>query len=90
MAHGEAGHGCADGETRRRPGADAAAPLPDDAVCDGGEGDVAGDERTAPPDLVPARECRTELHGWAGAHRHGAVRPRRRTSRRERPPRRWC
>ncbi|MFY1687087.1 hypothetical protein [Plantactinospora sp. WMMB782] len=34
--------------------------------------------------------CQTELPGWAGAHRHGAVRPSRRSVRRDRPPRRWC
>ncbi|GAB3153192.1 hypothetical protein GCM10027290_45650 [Micromonospora sonneratiae] len=34
--------------------------------------------------------CRTDRAGWAGAHRHGAVRPRQRVNRRERPPRRWC
>jgi hypothetical protein len=34
--------------------------------------------------------CRSEQDGWAGAHRHGAVRPRKRKGRRERPPRRWC
>ncbi|MGX7675520.1 hypothetical protein [Plantactinospora sp. DSM 117369] len=34
--------------------------------------------------------CQTDLPGWAGAHRHGAVRPSRRSVRRDRPPRRWC
>jgi len=34
--------------------------------------------------------CRTELRGWAGAHLHGAVRPRRRAVRHGRPPGRWC
>ena len=34
--------------------------------------------------------CRTELRGWAGAHLHGAVRPRRRAASRGRPPGRWC
>jgi hypothetical protein len=34
--------------------------------------------------------CRTELRGWAGAHLHGAVRPRRRVAGRGRPPGRWC
>ncbi|MGC4895354.1 hypothetical protein [Micromonospora sp. DT31] len=38
----------------------------------------------------PARGCRSDLAGWAGAHQHGAVRPRSRATRRERPPRRWC
>jgi hypothetical protein len=53
----------------------------------------------APPMATPAVEpepepsrmgCRTELHGWAGAHLHGAVRPRRRAAGRGRPPGRWC
>ena len=40
---------------------------------------------------VPARgSCRTERRGWAGAHLHGAVRPRRRAVGRGRPPGRWC
>ena len=40
---------------------------------------------------VPHRVgCRTELRGWAGAHLHGAVRPRRRAVSRGRPPGRWC
>ncbi|MGX6601842.1 hypothetical protein ACWKSP_06870 [Micromonosporaceae bacterium Da 78-11] len=43
------------------------------------------------PDTVPSRVgCRTELRGWAGAHLHGAVRPRRRAAGRGRPPGRWC
>lgn len=44
-----------------------------------------------PADEVPHRVgCRTELRGWAGAHLHGAVRPRRRAVSRGRPPGRWC
>ncbi|HEX5206087.1 MAG TPA: hypothetical protein VFW27_39695 [Actinoplanes sp.] len=40
---------------------------------------------------VPSRMgCRTELRGWAGAHLHGAVRPRRKSTGRGRPPGRWC
>ena len=40
---------------------------------------------------VPSRGgCRTALRGWAGAHLHGAVRPRRRAAGRGRPPGRWC
>ena len=40
---------------------------------------------------VPVRDgCRTERRGWAGAHSHGAVRPRRRAVSRGRPPGRWC
>ena len=43
------------------------------------------------PVAFPSRGgCRTELRGWAGAHLHGAVRPRRRTMSRGRPPGRWC
>jgi len=39
----------------------------------------------------PSRvSCRTDLRGWAGAHLHGAVRPRRRAAGRGRPPGRWC
>jgi hypothetical protein len=34
--------------------------------------------------------CRPDRPGWAGGHRHGAVRPRVRGDRRERPPDRWC
>jgi hypothetical protein len=34
--------------------------------------------------------CRSNLRGWAGAHLHGAVRPRRRAAGRGRPPGRWC
>ncbi|MEU4480724.1 hypothetical protein AB0F68_22115 [Micromonospora sp. NPDC023966] len=44
----------------------------------------------AGPEAEPAQGCRSDLPGWAGAHRHGPVRPRTRTVRRERPPRRWC
>ena len=44
-----------------------------------------------PADDIPHRVgCRTELRGWAGAHLHGAVRPRRRAVSRGRPPGRWC
>jgi len=44
-----------------------------------------------PADDVPHRVgCRTHLHGWAGGHLHGAVRPRRRAVGRGRPPGRWC
>jgi hypothetical protein len=47
-----------------------------------------------PPEEEPAGPsrggCRTDLRGWAGAHLHGAVRPRRRAVGRGRPPGRWC
>jgi len=56
-----------------------------------------GEEHQAPPvvpddpDQGPSRVgCRTDLRGWAGAHLHGAVRPRRRAAGRGRPPGRWC
>ncbi len=49
---------------------------------------AADDEPVA---SVPGRVgCRTDLRGWAGAHLHGAVRPRRRAAGRGRPPGRWC
>ena len=61
-------------------------------------GDPVLDEAVLPPsdedpimDPGPGRVgCRTELRGWAGAHLHGAVRPRRRAAGRGRPPGRWC
>ena len=65
-------------------------PLPAD-------NDPALDDTTPPPvedePVVPGPSrvgCRTELRGWAGAHLHGAVRPRRRAAGRGRPPGRWC
>jgi hypothetical protein len=58
---------------------------------DGGPRDGGPPEETDPVDVPDSRSgCRTERPGWAGAHRHGAVRPRSRTHRRERPPHRWC
>jgi hypothetical protein len=53
---------------------------------------VASSQATEEPaDDIPHRVgCRTELRGWAGAHLHGAVRPRRRAVSRGRPPGRWC
>ncbi|MEV4200450.1 hypothetical protein [Micromonospora globbae] len=50
-------------------------------------------EPALPVDPEPVRSgsaCRSDLPGWAGAHRHGAVRPPHRGGRRERPPGRWC
>ncbi|MEV6693934.1 hypothetical protein AB0M35_20925 [Micromonospora sp. NPDC051196] len=51
-------------------------------------------QRAAEPPVEPlepdAPGCLSERPGWAGAHRHGPVRPARRNARRERPPRRWC
>jgi hypothetical protein len=61
------------------------------------DNDPALDDTTPPPvedePVVPGPSrvgCRTELRGWAGAHLHGAVRPRRRAAGRGRPPGRWC
>jgi hypothetical protein len=52
---------------------------------------LGGDDDTATAGEAPARGgCRTDRHGWAGAHLHGAVRPRRRAVGRGRPPGRWC
>ena len=51
----------------------------------------AAEEPVGQDDPGPSRGgCRTELHGWAGGHLHGAVRPRRRAAGRGRPPGRWC
>jgi hypothetical protein len=63
--------------------------------------DPALEDALPTPPVAPAAEdepapgpsrtgCRTELRGWAGAHLHGAVRPRRRAAGRGRPPGRWC
>ncbi|MFC0504119.1 hypothetical protein [Micromonospora costi] len=62
------------------------------------EDDVAVPRQRAGDPVVPVEPedpvgdvgCRSDLPGWAGAHRHGPVRPPQRGSRRERPPRRWC
>ena len=52
--------------------------------------DEPADHVAGPIQFGRAPACRSERPGWAGAHRHGAVRPRRRATRRERPPDRWC
>lgn len=63
---------------------------------DGAPADAALDEPVVAPEDEPAPEapprggCLTERQGWAGAHLHGAVRPRRRAAGRGRPPGRWC
>ncbi len=69
----------------------------DEAACDDtfGSESFAGESDGSPIedelDSTPSRGgCRTELRGWAGAHLHGAVRPRRRVVGRGRPPKRWC
>ncbi|GAA0432077.1 hypothetical protein KZ829_23335 [Actinoplanes hulinensis] len=64
--------------TDRDPALDdlpAVSPADEEQISDPGTGRVG---------------CRTELRGWAGAHLHGAVRPRRRAAGRGRPPGRWC
>ncbi|MEH1011742.1 hypothetical protein V6U90_01250 [Micromonospora sp. CPCC 206060] len=131
MAHGEAEHGCAQGEPCRlghhEQHPTARSPR---RGCAGGTHDIAGrcvpvrptvtgelppervrphgpgeplparveEEPTVPrqrteepePGRQPQGGCRSELSGWAGAHRHGRVRPGSRRVRRERPPHRWC
>lgn len=95
MAHGEAERGCAEGEQQRRPGepeyrgANPPAAGPHRGVCGCG-GQPTEDPPPAQPPYDRQAGCRSNRDGWAGAHRHGAVRPRPRTARRERPPRRWC
>ncbi|MBX7265875.1 hypothetical protein KIF24_07410 [Micromonospora sp. Llam7] len=82
MAYGEADHGCAQGEDvtpASLRGVEASVPRQRAA------------EPPAPGQPEPATGgCLSELPGWAGAHRHGPVRPAHRNVRRERPPRRWC
>lgn len=61
------------------------------APADGAADDPVLDEgRTLVPERRGPAVCRSSRAGWAGAHRHGAVRPRARATRRERPPDRWC
>ncbi|MEH1098747.1 hypothetical protein [Micromonospora sp. CPCC 205561] len=108
MAHGEAEHGCAQGEPcrpghheqqaaakhRRLPGgfpAEAPARMPerdDDVTVPRQRTAEPASHGEAEPPAAPG--CQSDLPGWAGGHRHGPVRPRRRAARRERPPRRWC
>ncbi|MFG3712277.1 hypothetical protein [Micromonospora sp. NPDC047730] len=113
MAHGEAEHGCAQGEPcrtghhdqpaaakhhRRLPGGfPAHAPEPPGRAAERADEDAPvprqrAAEAALPGEVEPAapQGCRSDLPGWAGAHRHGPVRPRHRVVRRERPPRRWC
>jgi len=54
------------------------------------EGPVADSGEEPIADLPERGACRSNLRGWAGAHLHGAVRPRRRAAGRGRPPGRWC
>ncbi|GIF75182.1 hypothetical protein [Asanoa siamensis] len=58
--------------------------------CSDAPDHVADPTTNGPIQFGRAPACRSERPGWAGAHRHGAVRPRRRASRKERPPDRWC
>jgi hypothetical protein len=74
-------------QTPAPAGAQGPAPTGPSASPPGGN-PVADED---PLGFVPARVgCRSELRGWAGAHLHGAVRPRRRAPGRGRPPSRWC
>ncbi|GAB3985357.1 hypothetical protein [Plantactinospora veratri] len=85
-----------DGDDQARPdGDDQARPDGDDqgrpAAATTGPGEPDGAPGTSPePASRRTPGCQTDLPGWAGAHRHGAVRPSRRSVRRDRPPRRWC
>lgn len=70
--------------------ADVASAAPEEA-SDAPVAELAPDEgRTLIPERRGPAVCRSSRAGWAGAHRHGAVRPRARATRRERPPDRWC
>ncbi|PZG16373.1 hypothetical protein C1I95_17815 [Micromonospora craterilacus] len=130
MAHGEAEHGCAQGEPCRpglheqpaakhhrrptglthpvEPAAGWTPERPEEEslparprAAEPAVPRQRGPEPAAPRQLAaepspsgqaePATAgCRSHLPGWAGAHRHGPVRPAHRNARRERPPRRWC
>jgi hypothetical protein len=56
----------------------------------GGLPGAGGPEQGAAADERHRSGCRADRPGWAGGHRHGAVRPPRRIIRRDRPARRWC
>ena len=70
---------------RDRPDADPTDEPPAEPLAD-----HVADPAAGPILFGRAPACRSERPGWAGAHRHGAVRPRRRATRKERPPDRWC
>ncbi|MBY8873848.1 hypothetical protein K7640_18625 [Micromonospora sp. PLK6-60] len=105
MAHGEA-DGCTQDEScrpghqehpnggkhhRRLPGLPHPAETPGLAGRADEEPQVPRQRAGEPPAAeAEPTGCRNEVAGWAGAHRHGPVRPRQRVHRRERPPRRWC
>lgn len=104
MAHGEADHGSVEGEqhyvlgqhelpsrTLRWVCGAGPPPVETEPVDEAPEPEVAADEgRAVRPEPSGPPACRADRKGWAGAHRHGAVRPRARATRRERPPDRWC
>ncbi|WP_089157970.1 hypothetical protein [Micromonospora sp. NBS 11-29] len=102
MAHGEAEHGCAQDEPcrsghehPRRAGLTHAGEPTAGRVPERADDEPPVPRQRAEPahptvEPEPGSSCRSALSGWAGAHRHGAVRPRSRATRRERPPRRWC
>ncbi|WP_341717075.1 hypothetical protein QQG74_24515 [Micromonospora sp. FIMYZ51] len=92
MAYGEAEHGCVQGEPCR-PGPHEHPPVAKPGVprSRAAEPGVPRSRAAEPPTAEPEpAACRSQLPGWAGGHRHGPVRPAHRTTRRERPPRRWC
>ncbi|MDQ7903162.1 hypothetical protein RB614_01335 [Phytohabitans sp. ZYX-F-186] len=73
------------------PGAAGVASGAPMEASDAPVGELSPDEgRTLVPERRGPAVCRSSHPGWAGAHRHGAVRPRARATRRERPPDRWC
>ncbi|MEU4679915.1 hypothetical protein [Micromonospora sp. NPDC023737] len=76
------------GPAEPAPGRGAERPEEDVAVPRQRSGEPVPPAEPEPTE--PRSGCRSELPGWAGAHRHGAVRPPLRDVRRERPPRRWC
>ncbi|WP_083978321.1 hypothetical protein, partial [Micromonospora rosaria] len=113
MAHGEAEHGCAQGEScrpghheqsatataHRRPACAASHPALCPASQPLGQPAAWAGERVEEELPVPRQRtgeavaeagaelaggCLSERPGWAGAHRHGPVRPRRRSGRRGR------
>ncbi|MEJ3747397.1 hypothetical protein WEI85_29440 [Actinomycetes bacterium KLBMP 9797] len=92
MAHGEAEYGV---DEEQEHELDEHASTSRQARCVAGDGaDGSADlsdhhGRTLPKRGAPPA-CRSPWEGWAGAHRHLAVRPRQRGARRERPPDRWC
>ncbi|MET7709331.1 hypothetical protein [Micromonospora sp. NPDC005413] len=109
MAHGEAEHGCAQGEPcrpghhdpqaagkHRRPVGGASSHPVEPLVGRADDETTLPRQRSAEPSALAEPDsddpagCLSALPGWAGAHRHGPVRPRPRATRRERPPRRWC